>query len=290
MKERPEEKSVAYTTIDVKPISGALGAEINGVDLARPLDNEVFSEVHQAFLDHQVIFFRDQRLTPEQHLDFSRMFGELNRHAYVKGLEGFPEIMELRKEKEETENFGGLWHSDVTFLEKPALGSVLYGREIPECGGDTLFANMYLAYETLSPGMKNLLAGLTAMHSASHFYGRRSGFYRDSGSMRVKHTEEAETEVEHPVVRTHPETGRKALYVNSAFTVRFAGMSEQESKPLLTYLYEHAARPEFTCRFRWRKDSMAFWDNRCTQHYALNDYHGHRRVMHRVTINGDRPF
>lgn len=279
-----------YQTIEVKPLSGAIGAEIHGVDLTAPLDNETFSEIHQAFLDHLVIFFRDQRLTPDQHLAFARRFGELNRHAYVKGLDGYPEIMEIRKEKEETENFGGLWHSDVTFLEKPALGSVLYAREVPEHGGDTLFANMYLAYEALSEGMRKVLADLTAMHSANQFYGRRSGFYREGGSMRVKHTEEAEAEVEHPVVRTHPETGRKALYVNSAFTVRFKGMTEAESAPLLKFLYEHLARPEFTCRFRWQADSIAFWDNRCSQHYALNDYHGRQRIMHRVTINGDRPF
>jgi taurine dioxygenase len=276
--------------IMVKPLSGAIGAEIEGVDLSRPLDNEAFAAIHQAFLDHLVIFVRDQHLTPEQHVAFAQRFGEIVRHPFVKGLDGHPEIMELRKEPEETENFGGLWHSDVTFLEKPALGSVLYSRDVPETGGDTLFANMYRAYETLSPGLRRMLGGMKAMHSATHFYGRQSGFYRDSATIRARHTDEAESEVAHPVVRTHPETGRKALYVNGAFTVRFEDMTEAESAPLLAYLYEHATGPELTCRFRWTPDTIAFWDNRCSQHYALNDYHGKRRVMHRVTVQGEKPF
>jgi taurine dioxygenase len=275
--------------IAVKPIAGALGAEIEGVDLSEPLDNASFAAVHQALLEHLVIFFRDQHLTAEQHLAFGRRFGTLNVHDFVAGMPRHPEIIEVRKEPGETENFGGGWHSDVSYLEKPALGSILYAKDVPDHGGDTLFANMYLAYETLSDGMKRLLGGLKAVHSAGRFYGPSSTYFRDA-SMQLLYSPEAEHEMEHPVVRTHPETGRKGLYVNSGFTTRFAGMTVEESTPLLKFLFDHAARPEFTCRFRWQKNSIAFWDNRSVQHYALNDYQGQRRVMQRVTVDGDRPF
>ena len=282
---------MAYETISVAPIAGALGAEIFGVDLAAPLPNPVAAEIRQALLDHQVIFFRDQQLTPEQHLAFGRRFGELQIHDYVEALAGYPEILEVRKEPEERRNFGGGWHSDVSYLERPSLGSVLYALDVPEAGGDTMFASQYLAYESLSPGMQRMLDGLVAIHSARRPYGPNAERSHDYGpsSMRFHFSDKAEAEIAHPVVRTHVETGRKALYVNRNFTIRFKDMTEAESAPLLEYLYEHAARPEFTCRFRWRRGSIAFWDNRCVQHYALNDYHGFRRVMHRVTIEGERP-
>jgi taurine dioxygenase len=278
-----------YETITVRRIAGALGAEIEGVDLSRVLAEETLGEIRRALLDHQVIFFRDQHLTPEQHIAFGRRFGALNIHDFVAGMAEYPEIIEVRKEPEDRVNFGGDWHTDVSYLECPALGSILYAKEVPAYGGDTLFASQYMAYETLSDVMKRMLGGLRAVHTASHIYGRRAGYFRDGGSMRVSHRAEAESETVHPVVRTHPETGRKALYVNRGFTVRFDGMTAEESAPLLSYLFEHAVRPEFTCRFRWENGSIAFWDNRCVQHYALNDYHGQRRLMHRVTINGDRP-
>jgi taurine dioxygenase len=178
----------------------------------------------------------------------------------------------------------------VTYLEKPALGSILYAREVPDFGGDTLFANMYMAYDSLSDGMKRMLDGLTAVHSARRPYGSQSDWFSTQRSMEIRRNNSALAEVEHPVVRTHPETGRKALFVNSTFTIRFGGMMEDESAPLLDYLYRHLVRPEFTCRFHWSANAVAFWDNRCVQHYAINDYHGHRRVMHRVTVNGDRPY
>lgn len=285
-------RAESYDRIEVKPIAGALGAEIHGVDLARDLDNETFSEVHRALLDHCVIFFRDQEMTPDQHKAFARRFGPLDVHEFVEGLPGHPEIIEIVKEADERgSNFGGVWHSDVTYQPKPALGSILYAHEVPPHGGDTLFANQYLAWETLSDGLKAMLGGMRAMHSAAASYGRsgRAAQHRYK-AMRVAATEAAEVETAHPVARTHPETGRKCLFVNGVFTTRFEGWTREESRPLLDYLYAHATRPELTCRFRWEEGSVAFWDNRCTQHFALNDYHGFRRRMHRITVSGDRPF
>src|ERR1051325_841985 len=289
-----ERSQMTYQSISVRPISGALGAVVEGVDLSADLDNATASDVHKALLDHCVIFFRNQHLTPEQHLRLGRRFGTLNVHEFVEAMPGHPEILVVAKSENDKRNFGGGWHSDVTYLDEPALGSILYALEVPPYGGATIFANQYLAYETLSPGMKRLLDGLTAIHSARHIYGvgadndyaRMDGL----GAMKILRNEAAHRETEHPVVRTHPETGRKCLYVNRNFTIRFKDMTVEESRPLLQFLFEHAVRPEFTCRFRWEPGSIAFWDNRCVQHYALNDYHGHRRVMHRVTINGDRPF
>ena len=240
-----------------------------------------------------VIFFRDQTLTPDQHKNFGKRFGMLNVHPYAPALAGHPEVMTIFKEKDDKANFGGGWHSDMTFLEEPALGSILYAREVPPHGGDTLFANMYLAYESLSHGLKKTLSGLKAVHSANRQYGiegSEAAQLNEQRSMKPKISADAKKEVLHPVVRTHPDTGRKALYVNRAFTERFEGWTKRESRPLLHYLCDHAVQMEYTCRFRWTKDTLAFWDNRAAQHYALNDYHGFRRVMHRVTVNGTRPF
>ncbi len=275
--------------IEIRPVAGALGAEILGVDLAEPLTDESFETVHRAFLDHQVIFFRDQSLDPEQHKALGRRFGDLNVHPYYRALDGHPEILPVLKEPEARENIGGVWHTDVTFLPAPALGSILYALETPPVGGDTMFASQYHAYEALSDGMKELLAGLRAVHSADVFTDRKRR--EESNAMRSTKLEEREETIEsvHPVVRTHPETGRKGLFVNAAFTRRIDGWTVEESRPLLRYLYAQAVRPEYTCRFRWETGSVAFWDNRCTQHYALNDYPGYRRSMHRVTVEGDRP-
>jgi taurine dioxygenase len=278
-------------SLSVNRIAGALGAEISGVDLSQPLDDGVIAEIRRALVDNLVIFFRDQHLTPEQHLAFGRRFGALQVHDFVDGMDDNREIIEVRKEEYEMRNFGGGWHSDVSYLERPALGSVLYAREVPDAGGDTMFANQYLAYETLSDGMKQLLGGMRAMHSARRSYGLNAPRRIDEGrtSMGIHFTENAHAEIDHPVVRTHVESGRKCLYVHGGFTTRFQDMTEEESAPLLHYLYRHAVRPEFTCRFRWEKNSIAFWDNRCVQHNAINDYQGKRRVMHRVTIEGERP-
>jgi taurine dioxygenase len=281
---------MAYKTITVKPISGALGAEIEGVDLSKELSNETFDDIHQAFLDHVVIFFRDQHLTHDQHKAFGRRFGTLNIHPYVKGMDGHPEIMQIVKEPEDRINFGGGWHSDMSFLEEPALGSILYAREVPPYGGDTLWANQYLAYETLSSGMKKMLEGLKAVHTAKGEYSERGASAQKRKGMEVATADDDTPSFEHPVVRTHPETGRKALYVNPAFTEKFVGMTRRESRPLLNFLFEHCTQEPYTCRFRWTKNAIAFWDNRAAQHFALNDYHGHRRHMERVTVNGDRPF
>lgn len=286
--------SQGYRRIDVRPLAGALGAEIFAVDLSDGMDDDTFAEVHQALLDHLVIFFRDQELSPDQHSAFGRRFGDFHEHAFVGGVDGHPEIMRVVKKKSDTLNFGGVWHSDVTFEEEPPLGSVLYAKQVPEYGGDTLFANMYLAYETLSDGMKQMLDGLRAVHSAKQVYGPNGIYatkqYAEGSSTAINPTEMAVNEVDHPVVRRHPETGRHLLFVNAPFTIGFKNMSEEESAPLLHYLVEHSTRPEFTCRHRWTKGSLAFWDNRCTQHCALNDYQGQSRIMHRVTIKGDRPI
>jgi taurine dioxygenase len=286
---------LVYRNIEARPIAGALGAEIHGVDLAGKLDTATFSEIRQALHDYLVVFFRDQVMTPEQHLAFARRFGEIETHRYAKGLSDHPEILPVVKEPEDrAANFGGIWHSDVSFHEEPPMGQILYALEVPETGGDTIFVNMYHAYDALSDGMKALLNGLKAIHTGERSYGatdsqvtrRQDQFSR---SMVVKVKEDAAAEVAHPVVRTHPETHRKSLFASAISMQRFEGMTHEESRPLLDFLTGHARRPEFTCQFRWRPNSVAFWDNRCTQHYALNDYHGHRREMHRVTIAGERP-
>jgi taurine dioxygenase len=268
----------------VERLSVALGAVVHGVDLAE-LDDAAFGVVRQAFLDHQVIFFRDQALTPEAHKAFGRRFGTLNVHPYVKGMEGHPEIMEIIKEPDERVNFGGGWHSDMSFLDAPSIGSILYAMEVPEFGGDTLFASQVAAYEALSPGLKATLEGLNAVHSASREYSPGGHSAQKRQSMAVAEADGLAGEAVHPVVKAHPETGRKALYVNPAFTLRFEGWSARESKPLLEFLFAHARYEGFTCRFRWEKGSVAFWDNRAVQHFALNDYHGQRRHMRRVTVD-----
>jgi taurine dioxygenase len=265
--------------MQVRRIAGALGAEILGVDLSKAFDEK---ELRKAFLEHQVVFFRDQELSPAQFMAFARSMGKPVEYPFVKGIEGFPEVIEVKKLEHERHNFGGIWHSDTAYLQEPPMGSMLLAREIPPYGGDTEFASQYAAYEALSDGMKRLLDGLVAVNSSAKADVTRT---RED---RVKEYAQ-HYEAEHPVVRTHPETGRRALYVNFGHTVRFKGMTEAESAPLLEFLFRHQVKLEFTCRFRWQVGSLAFWDNRCTQHNPVNDYHGHRRVMHRITLAGDRP-
>ena len=273
--------------IEVRPVAGALGAEIVNIDLAHDLGDETIAAIRRAWLDHLVVFFRDQTLEPERFLQVARGFGEVIEYPFVKGIEGFPEITPVVKLENEKMNFGGLWHSDSAYLDRPPMATMLIAREVPPFGGDTLFANMYLAYETLSPGMRRLLDGLVAVNSSAKadVTRTREDRVRDAARQDAKQQYVAE----HPVVRTHPETARKALYVNFGHTVRFKDMTEEESAPLLNFLFAHQIRPEFTCRFRWDVGSLAFWDNRCAQHNPINDYHGFRRVMHRVTLAGDRP-
>jgi len=273
--------------IGIHPISGALGAEISGIDVSRDVDDQTLGLLRRAWLEHLVLFFRDQRLTPAQFLAFARRFGEIIEYPFVKGLEEHPEIIPVVKLAHERINFGGVWHSDTAYLDVPPMASMLLAHEVPPAGGDTLFANMYLAYDALSEGMKRLLADLSAVNSSSKADASRTR--EDRIAERGRADARTVYEASHPVVRVHPETGRKALYVNVAHTVRFDGMTEEESAPILAFLYRHQIRPEFTCRFRWQPGSLAFWDNRCAQHNAVNDYAGHRRVMHRVTLAGDVP-
>lgn len=278
---------MSQSSVRVTPYSSALGAVISGADLARPLSDADFAIIRQAFLDHGVIFFRDQRLTPEQHLAFARRFAPIDINRFFKPVDGYPEIAEVRKEAEQTTNIGGGWHTDHSYDQIPAMGSVLLAREVPPSGGDTLFASMSKVYEALSPGLKSTLDRLRAVHSSRHVFGDKGGYAKTSDlGARIGNAAAAVQDAIHPVVIRHPETGRKTLYVNSAFTLRFEGWTAQESEPLLRYLYQFAARPEFSCRWQWQEGSLAFWDNRATWHYALNDYHGHRRLMHRITVQG----
>jgi taurine dioxygenase len=271
----------------VEPLAGALGAEISGVDLSKDLNDAVASEIRRAWLEHLVIFFRDQDLPPARFLAFARRFGEPIEYPFVKGLDEFPVIIPVLKLEHEKINFGGIWHSDTTYLDVPPMASMLVAREVPAAGGDTEFANMYLAYETLSAGMRRLLDGLVAVNSSAAADVSRTREDRIKDSARADARKEYEAA--HPVVRVHPETGRRALYVNVAHTVRFEGMTAEESAPILKFLYAHQTRPELTCRFRWRPGSLAFWDNRCAQHNAINDYQGHKRLLHRITLAGDKP-
>jgi taurine dioxygenase len=272
--------------LQVQPLSGAVGAEIGGVDLASAGSNTI-AEIRKIWLDRGVIFFRDQDLPPAKFLAVAKQFGDVVEYPFVKGIEGFPEIIPVVKLEHETKNFGGIWHTDTAYLDKPPMATMLVAREVPPYGGDTMFASMYLAYETLSAGMKRMLDGLIAINKSAKadVTRTREDRVRDSGKTEAR----KEFVSEHPVVRTHPETGRKALYVNVGHTAHFKDMTEEESAPLLAYLFQHQTRPEFTCRFSWRVGSVAFWDNRCVLHNPVNDYHGFRRVMHRVTLAGDVP-
>jgi taurine dioxygenase len=274
--------------LSVKRVSGALGAIISGVDLREPLSAALAADIRGALLEHQVIFFRDQPLSPQQYLGFARAMGEPVEYPFVKGIEGYPEIIEVKKLEHERTNFGGIWHTDTAYLECPPMGSMLLAREIPPYGGDTLFANQVMALDALSPTLRGVLEGLRGVNSSAKADVSRTREDRIKGG-DGRDDARKEYVAEHPVVRTHPETGRKSLYVNTAHTVRFAGMTEEESAPLLRYLHEVQIRPEFTCRFAWEPGSIAFWDNRCALHNPVNDYHGFRRLMLRITLAGDRP-
>jgi len=272
-------------TLQIRRVAGALGAEISGVDLSKALSDETVAAIRGALVEHQVIFFRDQALTPAQQTAFGARFGPLNIHPYVAGMADHPEVMEIIKEPSDKTNFGGGWHSDMSFLETPAIGSILYAVELPEWGGDTLFASQAAAFEALSPGLQATLEGLRAVHSASREYSAQGHSAQKRGSMSVAEADGYVGEYVHPMVLVHPETGRKALYVNPAFTLRIDGWKTRESKALLDYLFEHCRYEAFTCRFAWRKGSVAFWDNRSVWHFALNDYPGQRRHMRRVTVD-----
>ena len=275
----------SYRHIEVRPLAGALGAEVLGVDMAADLDDEVVREVRQAFLDHLVIFLRDQKVTPQQQVAFARRFGDPMEYPNLPGLPEEPLITPVVKLEHERNNFGGMWHSDTTYLPEPPMGTMLLALEVPPQGGDTMFANQYLAYEALSDGLREVLDGLTVINSSAKAEVSKTAEDR----LKEAGVERKALTAEHPLVRTHPETGRKALYTSDAHTVAIEGWTEKESLALLRFLWEHQVKPEFTCRFRWRPGSLAFWDNRATMHNPINDYHGYRRVLHRVTLVGDKP-
>ena len=246
-----------YKRIDVRPIAGACGAEVHGVDLSKTLDDATFAEVRRAFVENLVIFFRDQKMTEDQHKAFGRRFGTLNIHPRYLPLEGHPEIFPIRKDPEHKENVGGVWHSDLSHLPAPPLGSILYALEVPPFGGDTMFASQYLAYESLSDGMKKMLDRMTAVHDNRIQSNKVANERNAARASKLRNdNQEDEPEFEHPVVITHPESGRKALFVNIIRTHRFSGMTEEESRPLIKFLCDHATRPEFTCRFRWANGSV----------------------------------
>ncbi len=297
--------SIGHSALVVRPIAGSIGAEIYGLDLTCPLSDETFEAVHEVFLQHLVIFLPEQQaLNPDQLKEFAGRFGEIDTAPFVHplkmpSLEGYPEVFNVIKEASNSAiNIGGFWHADVTYRERPHLAAVFYAKETPDFGGDTMFANQYLAYETLSDGMKEMLSSMRAVHSSDMPHGREDVRFgavsKDhaptDGDRKFEATGLETTRVDiietaHPVIRVHPGTGRKALYVNRAFTSRFEGMSVEESLPLLHILWAHAARPEFTCRYRWTPHTVAVWDNRATQHYAINDYYGQRRHMQRISIH-----
>ncbi len=280
-----------YQTIQVAPLAGALGAEIRGVNLKKQEEEAVWSEIHRAFLDYSVIVFREQALEPGDLMRVGARFGEPCHYPFVTGMEGFPYIFEVVKEPEETRNFGGAWHSDTTYLQQPPLATMLNAIETPSFGGDTLFANTRAAYDALSEGMRRTVDGLVGVNSAELKYGGgRTAMHQKIGGMKIRDTDSAAGyQAEHPVARTHPETGRKALYLSRGHTTHFKGMTEEESRPLIEYLQAHIVRPEFTCRLRWAPGTLTIWDNRCTQHNAVNDYHGQRRRMRRLTVGAQTP-
>ncbi len=271
-------------SLDITPLSEACGARIGGVDL-NALTEPQFEVLKSTLAERGVIFIPDQTLTPEQHIAFARRWGEIDINRYFPADARHPEIAEVRKEKDQTTNIGGGWHTDHSYDAIPAMGSILLARETPPSGGDTLFASMYAAYEGLSAGLKRALEGLRALHSADHVYGP-DGVYAATDLKDMLKGQAERTGAIHPVVITHPVSGRKALYVNPAFTLRFEGWTREESVPLLSYLYAQAIRPEITCRLQWTPGAIAIWDNRSTWHFAKNDYQGHRRLMHRITLAG----
>jgi len=277
---------MTMATVTVTRLAGALGAEISGLDLRRPLGAERTAWLRRTWLEHGVVFLHGQELDADQFLDFARSIGTPVEYPFVRGIEGYPHIIEVKKLEHERVNFGGVWHSDTAYLERPPMATLLLAREVPPHGGDTLFASQTAAFDALSEGMQKLLCGLRCVNSSAKADTSRTREDRiaESGSAQRRHYE-----VEHPAVRVHPETGRCALYMNAAHTVRFAGMTEAESAPLLHFLHEHQRKEEFTCRFRWQPGSLALWDNRSVQHYPINDYHGYRRVMRRITLAGDVP-
>lgn len=275
--------------VSIIPSGGGVGAFVEGIQLSQRLSDNIAGSVRSALGEHGVLFFRDQDLTPDQHIAFAKTFGRINTNRFFTAVDGYPQIAEVRKEPEQESNIGNRWHSDHSYDAMPALGSILLARETPPQGGDTLFASMFRAYETLSNGLKKNVESLQAVHSSRHVFGRDNAAYyktRPGLAERFSNADAALQDAIHPLVIRHPISGRKALYVNPSFTVGIEGWNDEESAPLLNMLYQHVVRPEHTYRYHWAPGSIAFWDNRATWHYAVNDYHGSRRLMHRITIEG----
>ena len=276
-------KIIEYNNFKIRPLAGAMGAEILDVDL-KNINDDTFNEIYKAFVDYQVIGILDQDLNSDQYLEFGRKWGEIHHYPYMKGLETHPEILEIVKTEKDTYAFGNVWHSDGSFTEIPPKATMLYAQELPPAGGDTLFANMYQAYDTLSDRMKEILGSLRGLYvgdqplKLGNFTGAKSMKQQDPGKTKV-HTY-------HPIIRTHPDSKNKALYIGG-HAVEIEGMTKEESTPILNYLKSHSTRPEFICRLKWSPGTIAIWDNRCTQHYAVDDYAGFRRRMHRITIIGE---
>ena len=282
-----------YRHVTVARVAGACGAVVSGVDLAAGLPDPAVAEVRRALLDHQVIFFRDQQLDPEQLVAFSHRFGPPSPVPFVQPIPEHPEVIAVVREASETHGytFGGLWHSDFSFLPAPPFASILHALEVPPYGGDTIFASQTLAYSTLSAGMRSMLDGLTGVHSAVNAYSPKMQSVHDSFKGMTVQTDESATQTRvHPVVRTHGETGEPALFVNAQYTIGLHGFAPHEAKPLLDFLFAHGTRTDYTCRWQWRVGDVAMWDNRAVQHMAMADFTGHRRSMHRTTVAGEEPL
>lgn len=272
--------------MEIESVSSAIGAHVRGVDLSKPLETEELEELRVAFAQYGVLFFREQTLTPESQICFAETWGRIIINRFFTPVEGFPQVAEVRKEPHQSFNVGGGWHTDHSYDVEPALGSILCAKNLPALGGDTLFAGMSAAYDALSDGLKKTLSGLNALHSSRHVFGDQADMPADIRE-RFGNAEKATQDTIHPVVIAHPLSGRKTLYVNPGFTRHFEGWTIAESRPLLDYLYEHASNEAFTYRFRWEPGSVVFWDNRATWHYAVNDYQGQSRLMHRITLDGE---
>jgi taurine dioxygenase len=284
--EQANRMSQQRSAITIRPLNPVVGAELHGLDLKQELPEHDIRAIKEALDRYQVVFFRDQDLSPEQHLAFGRRFGELHVHPSVRGKprEQWSEIMPVHADANTARIAGDKWHTDVSCDEKPPLASILHMATVPESGGDTLFSSMYAAYDALSEPMKRLLTGLTATHDGAPNYDDRAKRSRENNPDRVNPV------AVHPVIATHPSTGKKTIYVNSAFTVRINELTQAESDAVLELLFAHVMRPEFQCRFKWQRHSVAFWDNRAVQHYAVWDYYPAVRTGRRVTIRGERPF
>jgi taurine dioxygenase len=269
---------LSYQLIEVESLTPTIGAVVSGVDLSQPIGEPLFAEIHDAWMEHLVLFFRDQTITPSQHLAFGRLFGNLHVHPAAPYADGQPELMVIHTDKDSFRNNGNGWHSDVSADEEPPMASLLHLHEVPSKGGDTLWASMYAAYDALSPKMKEILDPLTALHAADY-----TGYYGDHEAQRES------PQAEHPVIRRHPVTKKKALFVNRGFTRKINEISAGESRALLGFLFEHVQKPAFQCRFQWQRNSVALWDNRCTQHVAIWDYYPESRSGIRVTVKGDKP-